>query len=168
MLAVATAGVIAIVAIAVVAFAFSGSDVEDLIDAGRLEDARRAIEAIEVQRGKEDAEALYLRGRVAEREESPGEAAALYGRAVAAGSGDALGALARDAASSDCDRRRRAAEALARARAPRALPVLKRIASDDRESQPKGALDQIAGFLGGDMRCGVDTARRAIKDLEGK
>jgi class 3 adenylate cyclase len=132
--------------------------------------AERAIAARAAEHGEGDAKVLYLKGRLAEARASAGrgslrDAFALWTRAAAAGSGDALDALDGQGEAWECDRRRLAARALADTRSPAALRALRRI--DEREPAALDAYGRVRHFLGADGQCGAgDIARDAIRRIE--
>ncbi|GEJ56427.1 adenylate/guanylate cyclase domain-containing protein [Anaeromyxobacter diazotrophicus] len=170
LLAAAVAGLLALAA---VAWAVVPSRPERLIEAGRFEEARQAIGALAEKRGSDDAEVLYLEGRLSEErwhrgQGGPREAFQLYGRALAAGSGAAAGALERAAESKDCGTRRLAARALADSHSPKARSALRTLASaEPEEPEAQDALEKVKRIFGGGGRCGAgDLARDALRALE--
>lgn len=144
---------------------------ERLIARGRFEEAVAAIDARAAERGDEDPKVLYLRGRlgvalaVAGKQGTLQEAFAIWSRAVAAGSGEALDALEQETRSWECSRRRLAARALADARSPAALGTLEELAEGEPEAT--GAVDRVKRFFGADGTCGTgDIAREGMRALE--
>jgi adenylate cyclase len=166
----------AIAAVLLGGLAFGGwqlasTRVERLITRGAFDAAAVAIDTRAAEKGEEDPRVLYLRGRLlaaraqAGRGGSVRQAFGLWSRALAAGSGDALGALEDAARSWECDRRRLAARALADSRTRRALPELERLA--EAEPAPGDAVERVKRFLGAYGRCGAgDIARAGIRELE--
>ena len=145
---------------------------ERLIARGELERAAAAIDADAAERGEEHPRVLYLRGRLAAARAEAGQggglrqAFALYSRALAAGSGDALDALREAAGSWECDRRRLAARALADSGAREALGPLGDLA--EAEPPPADAVERVKRFLRADGSCGAgDIARDGIREIEG-
>jgi len=143
---------------------------ERMIRRGEFEAARAVIDARASERGDDDPGVLYLKGLLAVSRAEAGkggslrQAFQLWSRAVAAGSGDALAALAREAEAWQCERRRMAARALADAGSPRALGVLSDIA--DAEPPPADALGRVKRFLGTDGLCGAgEIAREGIRAI---
>lgn len=177
---VAAAAARGLVALALVAAAgggawwFSLPAAERAVRLGRYEDARAAIEAMSLERGAEDPEVLFLRGRLelARADAGAGGAARTafhhWSRAVAAGSRQAAGALAREGRAEDCQRRRLAARALADSRVREALAPLEAIAEAEPPAPPpEGALERVKRAVVGDGRCGAgDLARQGIAELE--
>jgi tRNA A-37 threonylcarbamoyl transferase component Bud32 len=169
----ARAGVVlALAAAAALAWAMLRPPPAWLIASGRLADAEDRIAALAARRGPSDPEVLYLGGLLdaahAERgamERLP-NAFIAWSRAVAAGSGDALVVLGREASSPRCDRRRLAARALGDAGVPATLTALRELAeSEPAVPERSGALARVMRDL--DWRCGAgDLARRAIRDIE--
>lgn len=145
---------------------------EWLIASGRLADAQDRVAALAARRGAGDGEVLYLTGLLdaarAQRDapERLPNAFIAWSRAVAAGSGEALHVLEREASSARCDRRRLAARALGDAGVSAALPLLRALAeSEPAAPAPSGALARVMRDLDG--RCGAgDLARRAIDEIE--
>jgi len=148
---------------------------ERLIEAGRLEEARAAIEALAEKRGPDDADVLYLEGRLSEErwhrgQAGPREAFQLYGRALAAGSGAAGRALGRAAESKECATRRLAARALADSRSPKAVRPLRALAdAEPEEPETQDALEKVKRIFGATGRCGAgDLARDGLREIEGE
>ncbi|HYS79895.1 MAG TPA: adenylate/guanylate cyclase domain-containing protein [Anaeromyxobacteraceae bacterium] len=146
---------------------------ERLIDAGRLDEARAAIEALESRRGQEDDEVLYLQARLEEErwhrgQTGPREAFRLYGRALGAGSAAAARALARQGESTECGTRRLAARALSDSHSRKAISALRDIAAgEEAEPEAKDAIDKVRRIFGGGGRCGAgDVARDGLRALE--
>jgi adenylate cyclase len=170
-LAAAIAGGLAV--LLVLAWLFVPSRPERLIEAGRLEVARAAIQTLEGQRGSDDAEVLYLQGRLEEERWHRGltgarEAFRLYGRALGAGSSAAASALGRHGDSTDCGTRRLAARALSDSRSRKAIPALRDIAAGEAEEpEPKDAVEKVRRIFGGGGRCGAgDVAREGLRAIE--
>jgi adenylate cyclase len=157
-------------AIAGGAWWFASTGIERRIAAGDLAGAEAAIAARAAERGEEDGQVLYLRGRLAQARAAAGEGGArqayrLWTRAVAAGSGPALEALEEETEAWECERRRLAARALADTGSPDALPALRRL--DEREPPAHGALARVKRALGADGACGAgDVAREGIRTIE--
>lgn len=149
---------------------WSATGVERQIRSGDLAGAEAAIEARAAERGPEDRQVLYLRGRLAAARAAAGagpvrEAYRWWTRAVVAGSGAALAALEEEGEAWECDRRRLAARALAETRSPDALDALRRI--DEREPPPEDAVGRVKRFLGADGQCGAgEVAREGIRAIE--
>lgn len=169
------AAVAALVALLAVAWALAPSRPERLIEAGRLDEARAAIDALAEKRGSDDPDVLYLEGRLGEErwrrgQAGPREAFQLYGRALAAGSDAAGRALAREAEAKDCATRRLAARALADSRSPRAAGALRALAeAEPEEPEAKDALEKVKRIFGASGRCGAgDVARDGLRALEGE
>ncbi len=147
---------------------------ERAVRLGRYEEARAAIERLALERGADDGEVLFLRGRLelARAEAGAGGTARAalhhWSRAVAAGSRPAAAALARQGRAPDCERRRLAAKALADARVREALAPLEGIAEAEPPAPPpEGALERVKRAVVGDGRCGAgDIARQGIAELE--
>jgi len=147
---------------------------EALIDQGRLEEAGKRIAVRAAVRGGEDAEVLYLTGRLELARADRGEGGDVEGafralsRAAARGSGAALDRLAREGRAEPCDRRRQAAGALGDARVKGALPALREIAAAEPPLPPAATpLARFARALVPSGRCGAgDLARDAIAELE--
>lgn len=147
---------------------------ERAIRLGRWEAAREAVEALARERGADDPEVLYLRGRLelARLDAGAGGAARAgfhhLSRAVAAGSRPAAAALAREGRSPECERRRLAARALADSRVREALAPLEALAEAEPPAPPaEGALERMKRAVVGDGRCGAgDIARQGIAELE--
>lgn len=142
-----------------------------LITAGRFDEAAEKIDVIARQRGYEDPEVLYLRGRL---ELGRSEAAQggskhmgfrLLSRALAAGNGDALATLRDQSGSGECAQRRSAAQALVDSRSRDALGALRDLAAaEPPPPEPANALERLRAWLG---RCGAgDIAREGIAALE--
>lgn len=172
LLAAAVAG---LVALAAVAWALVPSRPERLLDAGRLDEARAAIDQLAEKQGASDPDVLYLEGRLAEErwhrgQLGPREAFQLYGRALAAGSGGAARALSRAAEAKDCPTRRLAARALADSRSPKAISPLRTLAAEEpEEPEAKDALEKVKRIFGGNGRCGAgDVARDGLREIEGE
>ena len=140
---------------------------------GRFEAARQELDALAARRGAEDGEVLYLRGllELARADAAAGgsQRAAFHdwSRALAAGSRDALSALAREGRSPECLRRRLAARALGESRAPEALGPLEAMAMTEPPGpEPVGPVERIKRALAGDGRCGAgDLAREAAQSI---
>jgi hypothetical protein len=146
---------------------------ERLIEAGRLEEARAAIQALELRRGQDDDEVLYLHARLEEErwhrgQTGPREAFRLYGRALGAGSAAAAHALARHGESTDCGTRRLAAHALSDSHSRKAISALREIAAgEEAEPEAKDAIDKVRRLFGGGGRCGAgDVARDGLRAIE--
>lgn len=147
---------------------------ERAVRLGRYEDARAAIEALALDRGADDPEVLFLRGRLelARADASAGGTVKAafhhWSRAVAAGSRDAAAALAREGGAPECARRRLAARALADSRVREALAPLEALAEAEPPAPPPdGALERVKRAVVGDGRCGAgDIARQGIAELE--
>lgn len=147
---------------------------ERAVRLGRFDDARAAVETLAGQRGAEDREVLYLRGRLELARADAGAGGTVRGafhhwsRAVAAGSRPAVAALAREGEAEACLRRRLAARALADSRVQEALAPLEAIAAAEPPAPaPDGALDRVKRLVAGDGRCGAgDVARQGIEELE--
>ena len=153
------------------AWRFVETRVERLIAKGAYEEAVLAIDARAAEKGEEDPRVLYLRGRLlaaraeAGRGGSVRQAFALWSRALAAGSGDALEVLEDAASAWECDRRRLAAHALADSGSPRARSALERLA--EAEPPPADTAERVKRFLGADGSCGTgDIAREGIRRIE--
>jgi adenylate cyclase len=146
---------------------------ERAVRLGRYEEARAAIDAMALERG-EDAEVLFLRGRLELARAEAGAGGAVKGafhhwsRAVAAGSRPAASALEREGSSPECTRRRLAARALADSRVREALAPLEAIAEAEPPApEAEGALERVRRAVVGDGRCGAgDIARQGIAELE--
>ena len=155
------------------AWAWTRAGTERLIARGEWDAAKAAIDARAAERGDEDPRVLYLRGRLEATRVAAGQggslrhAFALWSRGVAAGSGDALGALEGAAESWECDRRRLAARALSDSRSRDALGALRRLA--EAEPPPADAVEKVKRFFGADGTCGAgDVARQGIQAIEGE
>jgi adenylate cyclase len=166
------AAALVLAAAALGAWRFVATGTERLISRGAFEEASRAIEARAAEKGEEDPRVLYLRGRLAAARAEAGQggglrrAFALYARAVAAGSGDALDVLEEAARSWECERRRLAARALADSESRSALPALRALA--EGEPAPADAVDRLKRIFGADGSCGAgDVARDGIRQIEG-
>ncbi len=153
------------------AWAWTRAGTERLIARGEWDAARVAIDARAAEKGDEDPRVLYLRGRLETARVEAGQggslrhAFALWSRGVAAGSGDALGALEDAARSWQCDRRRLAARALADSGSRDALGGLRRLA--EAEPPPADTVEKVKRFFGADGACGAgDVARRGIEQIE--
>ncbi len=153
---------------------FSLPAAERAVRQGRYEEARAAIEGLELERGADDAQVLFLRGRLelARADASAGGAVRTayhhWSRALAAGSRDAAAALAREGRSPECLRRRLAARALAESRVREALAPLEALAEAEPPApEPGDALERFKRAVAGDGRCGAgDLARQGIGELE--
>ena len=146
---------------------------ERLIEAGRLDEARAAIQVLEQRRGSDDDEVLYLQGRLEEErwhrgQTGPREAFRLYGRALGVGSSAAGRALARQGESTDCGTRRMAAHALSDSHSRKAIPALRDIAaSEAEEPEAKDPVEKVRRIFGGSGRCGAaDLARDGLRAIE--
>jgi class 3 adenylate cyclase len=146
---------------------------ERLIEGGRLDEAAKAVAARAVLLGADDPGVLYLTGRLelarVERDRGGDLDAAFraLSRAVSAGSGAALDLLRREGRAPACERRRRAARALAETRDEAAVPALREIAA--AEPPPPPAANPLARFaraLAASGRCGAgDLAREGLEAL---
>jgi class 3 adenylate cyclase len=170
----ASLAVVALALVAGVAVALAPSRPERLIDAGKFDEARAAIATLAEEHGRDDAEVLYLEGRLAHErwrrgEAGPREAFALWGRALAAGSGAAGRALAREAGSAECSIRRLAARALSDSRSEKAISALRDLAAaEPEEAAPADPLERVKRIFGAGDRCGAgDLARDGLKAIEG-
>jgi adenylate cyclase len=148
---------------------------ERLIESGRLEEARQAIDALAEKRGSDDADVLYLEGRLSEErwhrgQGGPREAFQLYGRALAAGSGAAGRALGRAVESKECSTRRLAARALSDSRSSKAVRPLRALSeAEPEEPETKDALEKVKRIFGASGRCGAgDLAREGLREIEGE
>jgi ATP/maltotriose-dependent transcriptional regulator MalT len=146
---------------------------ERLIEAGRLDEARVAIQALEERRGSDDDEVLYLQGRLEEErwhrgQTGPRETFRLYGRALGVGSSAAARALARQGESTDCGTRRLAAHALSDSHSRKAISALRDIAaSEAEEPETKDPVEKVRRIFGGGGRCGAgDVARDGLRAIE--
>jgi len=147
---------------------------ERAVRLGRYEAARVAIEALALERGQEDPQVLFLRGRLelaradAGAGGTPRTAYHHWSRAGAAGSREAVAALAREGHAPECQRRRLAARALADSRVREALAPLEALAEAEPPApEPDGALERVRRAVVGDGRCGAgDIARQGIAELE--
>jgi class 3 adenylate cyclase len=155
------------------AWAWARAGTERLIARGDWDAAKAAIDARAAERGDEDPRVLYLRGRLEGARVEAGQggslrhAFALWSRGVAAGSGDALGALEDAAGSWECERRRLAARALADSGSRDALAALRRLS--EAEPPPADAVGKVRRFFGADGACGAgDVAREGIEEIEGE
>jgi class 3 adenylate cyclase len=144
---------------------------ERLITRGEWEAARTAIDARAGEKGDEDPRVIYLRGLLETARVEAGQggslrhAYTLWSRGVAAGSGEALGALEDAARSWECDRRRLAARALTDSGSRRALGALRRLAEE--EPPAANTVEKVKRFLGADGACGAgDVARDGIERIE--
>jgi hypothetical protein len=143
--------------------------VERAVRLGRFEAAREELDLLSGRRGAEDAEVLYLRGRLelARADAGVGGSARTafhdWGRAVAAGSHAALAELSRQGRSPECPRRRLAARALGESRAREALGPLEEIArAEPPVPEVTGAIERVKRAVTGEGRCGAgDLAREA-------
>lgn len=150
-------------------------EAERLIAQGRLDDAKAAIDRRAIARGDLDPVVLYLRGRLEAARADAGEASRAgayryWARALAAGSGEALDALAVEARSPDCARRRSAAHALSDARVEAARPILERIAAaEPPPPDDEPPLETMKRLVGATDRCGDgDVARRGLEALDAR
>lgn len=153
------------------AWAWTRAGTERLIARGEWDAAKAAIDARAAEKGDEDPRVLYLRGRLEAARVETGEggslrhAFALWSRGLAAGSGDALGALEDAARAWECDRRRLAARALADSGSRDALGALRRLA--EAEPPPADTVGKVKRFFGADGACGAgDVARDGIEQIE--
>jgi class 3 adenylate cyclase len=169
----ATAAALVLALAAGGAWAWVHGGIERLIARGEWDAARTAIEQRAAEKGDEEPRVLYLRGRLEVARVDAGQggslrhAFALWSRGVAAGSGDALGALEDAARAWECDRRRLAARALADSRSPDALGALRRLA--EAEPPPADTVEKVKRFLRADGACGAgDVARDGIAEIEGE
>lgn len=170
---IAAAAVGGLLALLAVAWILVPSRPERLIEAGRLDEARAAIQTLESRRGSEDDEVLYLQARLEEErwhrgQAGPRETFRLYGRALGAGSAAAARALARQGESTDCGTRRLAARALSDSHSRKAIPALRDIAAgEEAEPEAKDAIDKVRRIFGGGGRCGAgDVARDGLRAIE--
>ncbi len=154
-------------------WAWMRAGTERLISRGEWDAARASIDARAAERGDEDPRVLYLRGRLEAARVEAGaggnlrHAFALWSRGVAAGSGQALGALEDAARSWECERRRLAARALADSRSRDALSALRALA--EAEPPPVDALEKVKRFFRAGGACGAgDVAREGIEAIEGE
>ncbi len=141
---------------------------ERLIRRGRYDEARAAIQALAQEKGAESPRVLFLRGRLElARGGTPRAAFQLWSRALSAGSAEALSALEREAAASDCGQRRLATKALADARSRAARRALEHIAAQEpAPAVTESALGGVARLVGGE-RCGTgDLARQGLRALQ--
>jgi hypothetical protein len=168
----AAAVAVLVAAAAAGGWAWSRSGTERLIARGEWDAARAAIDARAAERGEEDPGVLYLRGQLEAARVDAGvggnrrHAFALWSRGVAAGSGDALGALEDAARSWECERRRLAARALADSRSRDALGALRALA--ETEGPPADAVERVKRFFRADGACGAaDIAREGIAAIDG-
>jgi hypothetical protein len=147
---------------------------ERAVRLGNYEEARAAIERLALDRGADDPEVQFLRGRLELARADAGAGGVVrtayhhWSRAVAAGSRDAAAALEREGRSPECSRRRLAARALADSRVREALAPLEALAAAEPPAPPPdGALERVKRAVVGDGRCGAgDIARQGIAELE--
>jgi class 3 adenylate cyclase len=147
---------------------------EALIEAGRLDEAARAVATHAALHGPDDPHVLFLTGRLELARVEAGRRGDLdagflaLSRAASSGSGAALDLLAREGRAPACDRRRRAARALADARNGDAVPALREIAAAEPPRPPAASpLARFARALSSPGRCGDgDLAREGIEALE--
>ena len=168
----AAAAVLALATMAGAALAIGPSRPERLIAEGKLEDARAAIAELAVRRGADDADVLFLEGRLEEErwrrgQAGPREAFRLYGRALAAGSSAAGRALAREAESKECALRRLAARALVDSGSARAAPALRDLAgAEPEEPDAPDVVERVKRLFGTGGRCGAgDIARDGLRSI---
>jgi len=146
---------------------------ERAIRQGDWEGARRALDAEAAERGEDDREVLYWRGRLELARADAGVGGAprtafqLWTRAVAAGSRKAAEALGEQGRAEDCGRRRLATRALVETRVREALGPLEAIAAAEPPApEASGTLERIKRAVAGDGRCGAgDLAREGIAEL---
>lgn len=153
---------------------FQLSATERALRRDRFEDARVALEQAIEEKGADDSEVLYLTG-LYERARADAKdggsvrrAFAAWSRAVVAGNGDALDALAGETRAGECSRRLLAARALVDSRSPDALWALRDLSR--AEPPPPAAANPLEAFknaLSGPRGCGAgDVARDGIAAIE--
>jgi hypothetical protein len=164
--------IIAAAALAATGWRLHSTAIERQIGRGDRAGAEAAIGARAAQRGEDDARVLYLRGRLAQARVAAGDAGRRepyrwFGRAVAAGSGDALRALRDEAEAWECERRRMAARALAETRSPDALPILRLLGEREPRPTEAAAGARAKELPGAGRACGAGAiAREGIRVIE--
>lgn len=140
---------------------------------GRYEEARVALEQVTAERGAQDPEVLFLRGRYEQVRADAGAGGSLraafsaWSRALAAGSGDALSALEVEARADACSRRTMAVRALVDSRSAEAMGALMDAAEKD-PPPPAAAnpLEAIRNALARPRGCAAgDLAREGLAAL---